>query len=78
MEEYINEAIEVTNDEDFKDFFSKEWDIKYAAYDDGKEDGILENKKEIVKKMLEKHTDINFIMEITGLAKEDIENLSTN
>ncbi len=74
MEEYINEAIEVTNDEDFKDFFSKEWDIKYAAYDDG----VLDKQEEIVKKMLEKNTDINFIMEITGLAKEEIENLSTN
>ena len=86
MEEYINEAIEVTNDEDFKDFFSKEWDIKEAAYDDGKEDGyldgkkegILENKKEIVKKMLKENADINFIMKVTDLSKEEIENLSAN
>ena len=32
-------------------------------------------EKEIAKKMKEKGTDIEFIMEVTGLTKEEIEDL---
>ena len=40
-----------------------------------KEEGILESKKEIALKMLEKNMDLNTISEITGLTKEEIKNL---
>ncbi len=81
MEEYIDEATRVSNDDNFRDFYSKEWEIKDLAYDDGKYDGIIEGKAEgraeekckIVKKMLEKKMDINLIMEVTGLSKKEIE-----
>ena len=37
--------------------------------------GIEEGKKEIAKKMKEKGTDIAYIIEITGLTKEEIKEL---
>jgi predicted transposase YdaD len=41
------------------------------AFDEGK----MEGKLEIAKKMLEKGMDVNFIIETTGLNKGDIEKL---
>ena len=41
----------------------------------GKAEGILENSKEIAKKMLEDNCDIEFIIKMTGLTKEQIEKL---
>lgn len=69
MEAYINEAIEVSRDEEFREVYGKEWDTLDQWYRDGKE----EKEREIVKKMLEEKTDINFIMKVTGLSKEKIE-----
>jgi predicted transposase/invertase (TIGR01784 family) len=45
---------------------SKEGDINY---------GKQEAKLEIAKKMKEKNSDIDFIIECTGLSKEEIEKL---
>ena len=41
----------------------------------GREEGIKQSKKGIAKKMKEKGIDTNTIKEITGLTKEEIENL---
>lgn len=41
----------------------------------GREEGIKENSIQITKKMLEEKIDIEMIMKITGLTKEEIENL---
>lgn len=45
------------------------------ARDEGKSEGIIQDKKEIAKKMIEKQLSIALIMEITGLTKEEIEKL---
>lgn len=42
---------------------------------EGREEGISKNKKETAKRMLEKNYDIDTIVEITQLSKEDIEKL---
>lgn len=53
--------------------------IRAAGYDEGKQDGIEQGQKEekieIAKKMLDKNADIEFIIECTGLTKEEIEKL---
>ena len=57
--------------------------IRDAGYDKGIEQGTKkgriegrkEGKKEIAQKMKEKNMDINEIIEITGLTKEEIESL---
>ena len=53
--------------------------IEDAGYDKGYDSGTLEGKKErsieIAKKMKAKKTDIDYIVEITGLTKEEIEKL---
>ncbi len=46
-----------------------------AAMAKAKREGKTESQKEIAKKMLEKDFDIKSIIEITGLTKEEIENL---
>ncbi len=48
--------------------------MKSAGYEKGKEDGKLEGIREIVEKMKEK-MDIQSIINITGLSKEEIEKL---
>ena len=53
--------------------------IEDAGYDKGYDSGALEGKRkeklEIAKKMKAKKTDIDYIVEITGLTKEEIERL---
>ena len=50
-----------------------------AARDQGREEGKVEGRAEekidVAKKMLEKNMDINLIIEVTGLTKEEIEKL---
>lgn len=64
-----------------------EREAEYTGYCNGVEDGIKQgikqgieqgsttSKKEIAKKMKKKGTDIKFIIEVTGLTKEEIEQL---
>ena len=56
-----------------------EREAEYTGYCNGVEDGIKQgtasSKKEIAKKMKMKGTDIKFIIDITGLSKEEIEQL---
>ena len=56
-----------------------EKEAEYTGYCNGVEDGIKQgieqNQKDVAKKLKNKGTDIDFIIEITGLSKEDIENL---
>ena len=53
--------------------------IEDAGYDKGYDSGTLEGEKkksiEIAKKMKDKKTDIDYIVEITGLTKEEIKKL---
>ena len=42
---------------------------------EGKSNGILENRLQIAKKMLDDNFDIETIIKLTGLTREDIENL---
>ena len=56
-----------------------EKEAEYTGYCNGLEDGIkqgIEQKqKDVAKKLKNKGVDIDFIVEITGLSKEDINNL---
>lgn len=54
----------------------EKWDMDYnSGISYAKKEGIKEGIKETAKKMLAKNIDIKDIMEITGLTKEEIENL---
>ena len=44
--------------------------------EEGRAEGRTEAKKELVKKMLKKEMNIDLISELTGLTKEEIENLA--
>ena len=46
-----------------------------AVRDQGREEGRAEGKIDVAKKMLKKNMDINLIIEVTGLTKEEIEKL---
>ena len=45
------------------------------GYNDGKELGAKENTIEIAKKMLKENVDVDFIVKMTGLSKEELEKL---
>ena len=60
--------------------YDKGYDSGYGSgYNIGHDSGTLEGKRkeklEIAKKMKAKKTDIDYIVEITGLTKEEIEKL---
>jgi hypothetical protein len=71
MEEYIDEAIEVSNESGFGEAYDKE----EALYETAMEQGIEQNKLEIAKKMIEENETIDKIMLYTSLTKEEVENL---
>ena len=48
--------------------------IRDSGYIDGKNEGILEAKKEIIKQMLKYKAPIEYIMKITNIPKSEIEN----
>ena len=52
-----------------------ELEVKAYNYKKGKNDGIEQKNKEIAKKLKEKGLNIDFIIEITNLTKEEIEKL---
>ena len=82
-----NKASDLSNNKRMLDFMPKEKEIEMIkndiysdGYDEGIEQGLVkgieQNKVDIVKKMLEKNTDIDFISDVTGLTKEEIEKIS--
>ena len=49
--------------------------IRDSGYIDGKNEGILERNKEIIKQMLKYNMSIENIIKITNLSKSEIESL---
>jgi predicted transposase/invertase (TIGR01784 family) len=68
MDEYIDEAVEVSYESGFGEAYDKE----EAIYDDGIKKGMEQEKIEIAKSLLEHNVSIDIIMESTGLTKEEI------
>ena len=50
--------------------------IMLAGYDKGLKDGIIQEKREIVKRLLENEVSLEQIEKITGLSKEELENIT--
>ena len=51
-----------------------EWEYNYSMAK-SKAEGIAEEKKVIAKKMKQENVDLDLIVKVTGLSKEDVENL---
>ena len=49
--------------------------IMLAGYDKGLKEGIIQGKREIVKKLIENEVSLEQITKIIGLSKEEIENI---
>lgn len=67
----------------YKDRHTYELSLKYYrdfvnVLETAKKDGMLEKSEEIALKMLQKNTDIDFIVEVTGLSKQTVENLKSH
>ena len=71
MEEYVEETEEVMEEEYFGESYDHELAGKEEAYKDGKNDGIKETAKEMLKEGL----DIDLIVKITKLTEKEIESL---
>lgn len=98
MEEYVNEAILASEDDDLGEAYDKEWAMKDLGYRegklegemDGRKAGLLEGKiagkiegklegkreteKQIVRNMIKEKLNLDFIIRVTGLSKETIQN----
>ncbi len=72
MEEYIDEAVEVSDD-----FLGEAYDKECALKDLEHREGEQKAKAEIVKRMSQKY-EIDSIVEITGLSKEEVEEYITS
>jgi len=68
MEEYVDESIEVSDDMNFGESYDKEWALK----DEGRREGIYEERLEIAKNMLVKGMNVLLISELTGLSTDEI------
>lgn len=75
VEEYVNDAIEASNDEELLESYDKEWALKDQGRREGFEEGKLAGYSEIALSMLKKDMDINLISEITKLSIEEINNI---
>ncbi len=90
MEEFVNEAIDASSDNEIIGLYDKELHEKRlkntlieetreegfnAGLEQGLEQGSLSEKKEIAKSMLKNGIDIDIIVKCTGLSKNEIENL---
>ena len=51
---------------------------KKFGIEKGEKLGKQKNQIQVVKAMLKENADINFISKVTGLTKEEIENISKN
>ncbi len=90
VKKYMEELVKVNEDADFLNFISAEKDnmmIENSIRDEGirkglKEglekgvkEGLEQSKNEIAKNMLKENMDISLISKLTGLSKEQINNL---
>ena len=81
-----NKIKKLNQDKEFVSFLSREDDIKFQmntmkyegqleGINEGKTVGAKEKSIEIAKKMLTRGDDIKDVVELTGLSKEEVENL---
>ena len=81
MNEYINELIEVTDDESFGESYDKElaWreQMKHDAIREGFQQGREQGITQLVKYMSSQY-DTDSIAKITGLSKEEVEKYLKN
>mgnify|MGYP004466243393 CR=1 FL=1 len=81
MAKLKNEAIKVNNNDEIIKLLSDEDEERLyintmKAW--GKEEGVKENTIEMVKKMFKENASIDFISKVSGLSKEEIEDIKTN
>ena len=83
VKRYMSEIERVNEDPEFREFISAEEDnrkiensLRRKYREEGLAEGRAEGHKSVAKKMLEKKISIEDIMDITGLSKEEIENLT--
>ena len=72
MEDYIEDAIDSTQDEWFGEAYDKEWALKDQGFREGIERGIEQKQNQIVKNLLERNYDLKEIANIVGLTEEKV------
>ena len=75
MEEYVNEAEKISQNEDFIEVYDKEREYKSIGYDMGMEDGHTEAIREIALNMLNDNIDSETISKYTNLSLDEIQSL---
>ena len=72
LEKFLEDAVEVSRDEDLLESYNKAEADKRLARDEGVEQGVSQNRREVAEKMLGKNMDISDIIEITELSEQEI------
>ena len=80
MEKFLEDAVEVSRDEDLLESYNKVEADKELARDEGVEQGmkqgleqgVSQNRREVAETMLRKNMDISDIIEIAELSEQEI------
>ena len=75
MNEFRKKVNDVLENIDVLMYYDRDKLLREGAYDDGKEEGIKENKIEIAKNLINQKISIDVISKATGLPKEEIKTL---
>ena len=80
MKKFIEDAVEVSRDEDLLESYNKVEADKELARDEGVEQGmkqgleqgVSQNRREVAEKMLRKNESIDKIIEYSGLSEQEV------
>ena len=75
MNEFRKKVNDVLENIDVLMYYDRDKLLREGAYDDGKEEGIKENKIEIAKNLINQKINIDIISKATGLPKDEIKTL---
>ena len=75
MKEYMNDAIDASNDKNIREIYDKELLVQEVYKEESFNEGIKSEKLNIARNMLKKNLGIELISEITELSVEEINSL---
>ena len=86
MEEYVNEAEKISNDEEIKEVYDMEYEYTNVGFERGMQEGTekgleqgqLLKQQEIARNMIQENLDEQLISKVTNLTLEEINSLKEN
>ena len=76
MKEYMNDAIDASNDKNIREIYDKELLVQEVYKEESFHEGAHKRELEIARNMLKKNLGIELISEITELSVDEINSLN--